>query len=355
VTWYPAVSLESRLTTITSKVESTSLELGHSVALWCDSHPNTTHALEIGAATAAILGTGRAVVALREAQAGSRALAEFEVESLSVADSVPLKAAEVRTAFPTRTLIRSAGYGRDAAPMETIVAQARDGVLSGDIKSAAVLEKFVAKNYIPTFHNYDFAGEWDPRGAMGYPSRIHPYSGNVESAGLRPLSKHLPFESEIRKLSPERYFSHTMTETIDGEKVKFLKTKFSRWSLSYDPWEWQVPTSSKTFRVADQRNERLFQELLASKSAPPSETALDQNVRRVAEMHWLSSQCWKFNRGSAAVAELRARALLEVAGIDSGRFKVGVDPNLTALSTTLSDYTANYKSLFEEAPRYFGH
>lgn len=347
----PAVSLENSLNRIESKVESTT----HAVALWCDSHPQEVHALEIGVATAAVLGVGRAVSAIKESQAGSRALAEFELESLSGAKLVPFKEAEVRTAFPTRTLIRSKGYGALPERMETIVAQARDGVLNGDINSAVVMEKFIAKNYIPTFHNYDFSAEWEPNGDGRYASRIHPYSGTLDSASYVPLRKHLRFESEIRQLSPDRYFSHTMTETIDGEKVNFLKTKFPRWSLSDERWQWRAPTSSKTFRVADQRNETLFRELLASRSAPASESALDQNVKRVAEMHWLSSQCWKFNRGSAGVAELRARALLEVVGIDSGRFKAGVDPNLTALSTSLSDYTAKYTSLFEEPPRYYGH
>jgi hypothetical protein len=355
------MSIENSLKSLSTDAAIDLANLGQRLHHWCSDHPNAVSTAEvIGAAAVAvgsIAGGARVTGALKEVNATRRALASMETESVKIAESISIAPAEVMTAEPLRTLIRANGYGTSTeAPkaMEEIIAQARSGVLNGQITTDLMLEKYIAKSYIPKFHPaFKWSDSWEPDGRSGYPLRMQPFSGKIDSAEFNPLSRHAHYLDRVGDIVPERKkFTHVATETIDGNSVNFTKTKFRTWGLEED-WAWLVPSSSKTIKLANERSEKLFQEILQERGTQSPEI-LDRNLNRVAEMHWLNSQTWKFNRGSAGIADLKARTMLEVSGIDSGRYKIGVDPNLHALtSRNLASFTAEYKHLFEVPPAYF--
>lgn len=260
-----------------------------------------------------------------------------------------LASADVHTYDPLRTLLRVDGYGGNpssAVSMERIVAGTRNDVLSGKLTTHADVERRIASQYLDHVHGQVYA-PIDPafKGSSVIPNLA---ARMYSQAGL--LEKHEQWKPLLRRVvGPEG--EHQATATIDGQTHNFVKTEHD-FLVGYS---WKLPTSADAaaFSAAARRQDNLFEQLLKSREAGESPIALNQNLERVAEMEWLNAQTWKYVRGSAGVSQLEARTWLEIAGIDSGRFKAHIDPNIEALTRSLDNYKRAYPTFFQNPPNYF--
>ena len=77
---------------------------------------------------------------------------------------------------------------------------------------------------------------------------------------------------------------------------------------------------------------------------------VSETTKNIGKIHWYLSQLTPCNRGSAATADITAKALFESKGIQASAWKQGVDPNLEAYIAPLGKYARNYKNFFEAQP-----
>lgn len=239
---------------------------------------------------------------------------------------------EIQTAQPFRSLIPIRGYGGSkfgALRMERIIADARDGVFAGDLKTGSDVERRIAEQYMPGFRKY-------PVEEM---QRDYPYAVSMD--------KHGSYFPSFEKLTGRGW--HVAKANIAGEDVSFISTRVDRLDSRI---EWEFPSGTKALDAARGRIDSLFSHLVAQ-SGERTPQALSSQLDRVAELEWLNAQTWKYARGSAGISQLESRTWMEVAGIDSGRYAKGIDPNLEALSRTLPDFKAAYPSFFKKPPAFF--
>jgi hypothetical protein len=264
----------------------------------------------------------------------------------------------VRTNDPERFLIRISTYSdspRNAAKVEQIIGNARNAVLEGRINSARRLEKFISSRYIREFHPYiePPIARVDKTTGLARPF-FDPWSGEIVPYRTPSMPRHESYAGRALQLVGKDQ-EHLMTAKLNGQEVEFVRTMGydlkSPW-LFGKPW-WQLPENKQTFDIAGRRSEQLWSEVVGDRALPPSAQRLAHTVNKVAEMEWLGAQTWKYYRGGAGTAQAVSRSLLEISGIDSGRFKPGVDPNLEALTTPLPQYIQNYIDFFERKPFYF--
>ena len=237
----------------------------------------------------------------------------------------------IATADPFRSLINISGYGGSklrAVQMEKIIASARDGVISGDLSGGKQVEQFIAKRYLPAFREIP-------------PDQM---SRSYDTAFL--LGKHRAYAPTLESLAGKA--GHTAQVELDGKEFNLVRTHISR----SDGVTWYLPRDRELRQATSTRVDSLF-EGLVSDVGERSPAVLNAQVDRVAEMEWLNAQTWKYDRGSAGISQLESRTWLEVAGIDSGAYKKGIDPNLEALTRSLPDFKAAYPSFFKEPPTYF--
>lgn len=69
-----------------------------------------------------------------------------------------------------------------------------------------------------------------------------------------------------------------------------------------------------------------------------------------AQLHWWFSQLMPYRRGSAAVADMLVRTLLDAHGLSTGPWAPGVAPDVEALVEPLEHYVQIYPTLFAEPP-----
>jgi hypothetical protein len=264
----------------------------------------------------------------------------------------------VNTIDPERFFLRLPQYENDSAVahgVEQIIGNARDSVLAGKLNSAKELEKFISSRYIPEVHPYrdpPFSRVDETTGAAR--PFLDPYLNTPLGYRSPMMSKHVPYSERALALVGQNK-EHVMTARLNGQEVEFVKTAGyslpAPW-LFAKPW-WTAPEHAQAFKAAGLRSEELWNEIIDSRRLPPTPERLHRTVEQVAETEWLGAQTWKYYNGSAGTAQAVSRTLLEVSGIDSVRFKVGIDPNLEALTTPLSQYVRNYIHFFEQTPHYF--
>ena len=239
--------------------------------------------------------------------------------------------AGIRTSDRLRTLMQMNGYGNDPAAafqMEKIIAHGRDAVTAGSISNSQSLERFVAENYI--------------KGVLGKPKiedRIY------EEASLMP--KHRPYAKRISDLLLGR------SEVDLGAKIDGRYVNFASLLKEWHGIGWKLPTEQHVMELGTQRVNKLFENMMNARGESPSDALLDHHLRIASESDWLNGNMWKYDVGSAGVSQLQTRIWLELAGIDSGRYKVGIDPNLEALTKPLADFQNDYPHMFERRPSFY--
>jgi hypothetical protein len=103
---------------------------------------------------------------------------------------------------------------------------------------------------------------------------------------------------------------------------------------------------------------QVFQAALNSLQSP-AEAPLrkdDQTLHRIvdlaAEVYWLLSNAWPYERGSACIADLATKVIFDHAGIDVPTFNPDDYPNMHALFSPVDRFKADYPGLFEREFRW---
>jgi avirulence protein len=96
-------------------------------------------------------------------------------------------------------------------------------------------------------------------------------------------------------------------------------------------------------------------ESLYSRALDPS-VSDPQALTTLGELHWWVAHAMPDDRGSAAKTELSVRSMAQSLGMDLPSFKKGFVPDLEAMTTPRSEFTAKYPAMFDwkSAPRRSG-
>lgn len=269
----------------------------------------------------------------------------------------------VRAGDPDRFFIRTSGddtYGHmpDAArKAELLIAAARDAISSGKLCSLEEIENFIARPYISAFHP---CAEVLARPDLGREMDIATGKLRTIATGLMP--KHFPYKERVQKVlaSGDSHLRRlnlfgielTLVKTIEIAEVRGTGITIDALD-GYDGPGWLPTEDVESARCLDRRRDELFQLLVKLAQQESSPQRLKLTLEVVAEIEWLTAQRWRFERGTAGIQQLCARALLEFAGVETGRYRVDVDPNLEALTSDFSEYVSKYNLLYESPPRFF--
>ena len=149
----------------------------------------------------------------------------------------------------------------------------------------------------------------------------------------------------VQSLYQARKASHQMSwQAPDGEIV-LTQTK---WAPHYGKLCWQhIPPSE--IRKILHHVESLYQDTMRLPSRPGTFSPI---LRQVATMHWLLAHAMPYLRGSAGIADMFTKAVLDAKGIEVSPWKPGLAPDLEALVTPLPQFIQQYASYFEKAPRW---
>ncbi|WP_319548558.1 hypothetical protein [Desulfogranum marinum] len=71
-----------------------------------------------------------------------------------------------------------------------------------------------------------------------------------------------------------------------------------------------------------------------------------------AQVHWWMSHGMPYRRGSAAVADMLSKAMLQYHNVSTPCWKVGIAPDLEAFCRTLDDYIEKYNLFFTKRPSF---
>jgi len=285
----------------------------HEVVDTCEKHPVLT-----------------SVVAVTALAAVGVPIARRSLDLMAAKSALELETG-IATADPFRSLINIGGYGSSkvrAVQMEKIIAAARDGVISGDLSGGKQVEQFIARRYLPEFRRNELAD----------------MSRTYDQAW--PFNKHRKYIPTLESLVGKS--SHMAKVTLDDKEFNLVRTVMS----AKDGVSWKLPAGKELGQAARTRVDSLFDGLV-SDAGERSPRVMNAQIDRVAEMEWLNAQTWKYERGSAGISQLESRTWLEVAGIDSGAYKKGIDPNLEALTRSLPEFKAAYPTFFKEPPTFF--
>jgi avirulence protein len=162
--------------------------------------------------------------------------------------------------------------------------------------------------------------------------------------------------SELPGIADSKGF--TLTDEIDGQPVTLTSivlstdTDADRASPQYSMYRdigMDVLSEPNYIRHTDvdesQRvvahAESLFSRIVST-SLPHADT-----VRSLGELHWWLANAAPDERGSAAKAELSVRSIAQSRSMDLPPFKKGVVPDLEAITTPRSEFTAKYPAMFD--------
>lgn len=257
-----------------------------------------------------------------------------------------------------RTALRVAGLDpqlASAEKLEKVIGQARVAIARGQVKSHKDLERFVAARYLEQALSGNGAAAFDISGQPSDARESGSAPKNTDTGAFGNEESHL-FSKDGRyraraEALTEGSGGHTMTATIDGKEVSLTRTlkindRMGETSLALRP-----PRDAETLSLVEKRKEALFSEIIElSKEAATPENARSI-VRRAAELEWLSAQTADQWNGSHDLTQAKLRALLDAAGIETGKYKIDVDPTMEALTTPLSEFLTRYEGFFETPPR----
>ncbi len=163
-------------------------------------------------------------------------------------------------------------------------------------------------------------------------------------------------ESYINIVPPSRRFE--ITDEIDGQSVPLTTivlsthSNASRNSELYqtlrsmgqvtdgNPFHIEHTDPSEVPRIMSHA------ESLFSRATDPS-ISNDEALSTLGELHWWTSHAMPDTRGSAAKAELSVRSIAQSRGMDLPPFSKGFVPDLEAMTTARSEFTAKYPASFE--------
>jgi hypothetical protein len=77
------------------------------------------------------------------------------------------------------------------------------------------------------------------------------------------------------------------------------------------------------------------------------EGSLRRVIDHAAEIYWMISQAWQFDRGSSSIADLSTKVIFDWLGIEVPLFKTDVYPNINALLSPIETFRKEYASFFQ--------
>ncbi len=133
--------------------------------------------------------------------------------------------------------------------------------------------------------------------------------------------------------------------SLYGREVEFGKVS---WYPGDSRPDLYMPESKQALDLAQRRMNEIF---LKIRDDNPLPGKIDPaKVQDLAEYEWLGARRYKQFKGVAGITQVKARALMEAQGYDSSRYKLGIDPNLEALTSDLDTFKRNYRSFFAIPP-----
>ena len=132
-----------------------------------------------------------------------------------------------------------------------------------------------------------------------------------------------------------------------------LRDPTSPQNISWNHLEWTAAPANvipEVVRAADQvfGKVRAMKEAIDSGSLTRDVSSLRQAVDLAAEVYWLLSQAWPFQRGSAGIADLSTKVIFDRLGIEVPLFKTDRYPNIEALLSPIETFKAEYPSHFQD-------
>ncbi len=111
-----------------------------------------------------------------------------------------------------------------------------------------------------------------------------------------------------------------------------------------------INTDKAVLGQMSDRLETLFQEITGKGAAATKTAAKAPDMAKLGEYEWLSAHQYKEKKAVAGMTQVKIRALMEAGGYDSGRFRVGLDPNLEALTSDMEPLKRKYAGFFGIKP-----
>ena len=287
----------------------------------------------------------------------------------AVADSLPGASAArvvdltshdpiIKTADSLRTLIRLPGYGADpqmALRMEHIIGQSREAVLSGGLATRSQLEQQIVARYatevvgreiIP--RKFDLPDLKNPYTCLGLGEKNRAYTDQL-AQWVRDQPEKTYVQTHYMRPRREPDPSRISRALIGDREYQFTRT-----TLRVDkqtPWiSFDLTNDGAAVEAANTRSSQLFDGIMSDRHLPKTEAYVQNSFEHVGELEWLNAQTWKYTGGTSGISQLEARTWLELAGIDTGRYRAFIDPNLEAHVRTLPDYVKAYRTFFEPLP-----
>lgn len=147
------------------------------------------------------------------------------------------------------------------------------------------------------------------------------------------------FLQEVPATSRTAQFEALSDEPIDLTTTRYInRNKVLAWTVVSPAF---IPD------ILAQVN-RVYQDVLN----PDVPLALDRIVEKVGLMHYLLAHAMPYERGSAAIADMFSKTILDSLGIKTAPWKPGIAPDKEAFSAMPLDYAKNYHMLFQLRPTY---
>ena len=105
------------------------------------------------------------------------------------------------------------------------------------------------------------------------------------------------------------------------------------------PWEVILHTPPASFSAARKKMNAAMGRALHAESK-------EALIEAVAELHWWGAHMTPFNRGSAAVTDILAKALLRRGGVKPGKWRKGVGADLEAMLLEREEFIRRYPAFF---------
>jgi hypothetical protein len=306
-------------------------------------HPNSIRRAVNEAVQLGLTADGKIVGETLQRTAKVAAQTSVADNTIEFSQLAELRSHGVRTYDPLRTLVRMPGYGDSAETafkLEKLIASAKTVALETGDRNA--VEQHLAEKYLTAFRH----GGYRPLEVQEQGEHVIPNYAGREYRYAAPMPKHKPYEPKFLELT--KGGAHAFYGEIDGQRRAFAGLIHTD-----DGIDWILPQDKPLFAATAKRSDELFAQVDESKHEPHSSAMIAKNLERVAEQEWLNAQTWRWRRGNAGISQLEARTWLEMADIDSTRFKVGIDPNLEALTRDMNDYKSIYPHFFDTYPQYF--
>lgn len=108
-------------------------------------------------------------------------------------------------------------------------------------------------------------------------------------------------------------------------------------------------TSGENIKPMLKEASKIYDQIIQNKNSK-TKSDIKTATQNIAKIHWLISQAWPYQRGSAGVIDVFSKALFESSGIQISAYREGVNPNLRAHSMPIDKYAKKYANFFERMP-----